>query len=557
VLSVYQKTKAQQEKKKWMAQRASLECDLQDEKLVRRATAFENMVLSEVYRQPTASRTLATLLKHILPHANQGFTGYFSYTDKIASLKRLRGTISPQGNLLPIPDSLWNKIVQKDHYVLEVQDVEEDIPESLLGYFKSIPYPQIYFFPIRNDDRVIGILVTSDLPQVNVPHNLLISMTGKILHDLSFKLKDSLSVEYYEQELQITKEMLMLRNIADMQYESPLNMIETYLKKLCQLNEADRFSLYLSTADSRTGHKSLISGGIKLQSTILTEWEKLECRLVDYVMQGNQALCANYMQLLDLNVDQLIGSAILIPLFQQQRPMGVLCLTRSDSGDFLQRQFDLSKWAGSFLGETILKALTLAVTEREARLDPLTELANRRTFDQVFDRELRSSIAHGRECSLCLIDIDNFKHINDNYGHPAGDEVLRQISRILKEQSAAVRATDRPIVARYGGEEFALLLPNMGIAGANRIVEGIRSIIDHAPIMAGNKTIHVTISGGISTHPRHASTIQEMIDLADRALYQAKTSGRNRIVMATTHNNTEIASDSSSRLKLEKSRMNG
>ncbi|MEB3360060.1 MAG: diguanylate cyclase [Synechococcales bacterium] len=164
-----------------------------------------------------------------------------------------------------------------------------------------------------------------------------------------------------------------------------------------------------------------------------------------------------------------------------------------------------------------------------ATTDKLTSLGNRRYFDDCLEREWKSAIRYRHELSLILCDVDRFKQYNDFYGHPAGDICLQKIAGMLSK--AAKRATD--VVARYGGEEFALLLPNTGSEGAMRVAHNLQAAIRMLAIPhAGSASHQVTVSQGIaSIIPTPQERLSDLISFADRALYQAKTEGRDRIIV--------------------------
>lgn len=158
--------------------------------------------------------------------------------------------------------------------------------------------------------------------------------------------------------------------------------------------------------------------------------------------------------------------------------------------------------------------------------DALTQLANRRHFDTVIAEEASRSKRTQMPLSLVLLDIDHFKHINDTYGHPFGDECLRQVSQVIR--CYAQRAGD--LAARYGGEEFALVLPVTDIEQASVLAEQIRSAIEALQLAYQGKPVPVTASLGVSTLAFGLQdTPAQLIEAADSALYRAKRNGRNQI----------------------------
>ncbi|MFC1748687.1 diguanylate cyclase [Pseudomonadota bacterium] len=157
--------------------------------------------------------------------------------------------------------------------------------------------------------------------------------------------------------------------------------------------------------------------------------------------------------------------------------------------------------------------------------DGLTGLLNRRQFNLILQESIDRQARYGRPVSLAMIDIDHFKRVNDTYGHPAGDAVLVELAKRLARQA---RAIDR--VCRYGGEEFVVLLPETDAAGASVFAQRLCDAMATEQWELGNGTqITVTVSIGIASCPEHASEPLALLTAADKALYTAKETGRNRI----------------------------
>jgi diguanylate cyclase (GGDEF)-like protein len=154
---------------------------------------------------------------------------------------------------------------------------------------------------------------------------------------------------------------------------------------------------------------------------------------------------------------------------------------------------------------------------REGATDPLTGVVNRRGLHAAID----TMTEQAREVAVVMLDIDHFKSVNDNHGHPVGDEVLKTITALIREE---VRSED--IVARMGGEEFAILMPETNHESARRFAERLRRTIAKTDF---RRVGHVTASFGIACYPRHASSLYDTLNTADAALYQAKATGRNRV----------------------------
>jgi two-component system, cell cycle response regulator len=177
--------------------------------------------------------------------------------------------------------------------------------------------------------------------------------------------------------------------------------------------------------------------------------------------------------------------------------------------------------------QAVLRAQLFEQMERMATTDGLTGLFNHRTFQAKAEEALAQAKRYSRKCSMILTDIDHFKSVNDTYGHPTGDVVLKGVAQIIQKT-----ARDTDIVARYGGEEFAIVMPETDLKGAKIIAERIREAVMSETFQTELGPLKVTISLGISTCPDHHQEKQGLIDLSDQCLYQAKRSGRNRSVTA-------------------------
>ena len=170
------------------------------------------------------------------------------------------------------------------------------------------------------------------------------------------------------------------------------------------------------------------------------------------------------------------------------------------------------------LGETNRSLAVLEVT------DPLTDAYNKKRTISEIEREMDRSRRYGRPVSLLMLDIDSFRLLNDKLGRAAGDRVLKEIARILR---LSTRATDT--VGRYGGEEFTVLLPETGKEQALGAAEKMRTIIEQTAIAVGDRSVHVTVSGGIATFDNNNyDSMNGFVEAAKDAMAKAKDAGRNR-----------------------------
>jgi diguanylate cyclase (GGDEF)-like protein len=160
--------------------------------------------------------------------------------------------------------------------------------------------------------------------------------------------------------------------------------------------------------------------------------------------------------------------------------------------------------------------------------DPLTQLFNRRYLDSVLPGLLGSAERRGSALSLALVDLDHFKLVNDHYGHTAGDAVLREMGRVLP---MGLRPAD--IVCRYGGEEFCVVLPDADAAGAHKVLASLAARLRDLRVEWNAHSLGgFTFSAGVAVYGVHGTTLTELLGAADRAMYEAKDAGRNRVHVA-------------------------
>ena len=204
----------------------------------------------------------------------------------------------------------------------------------------------------------------------------------------------------------------------------------------------------------------------------------------------------------------------------------VLGLTMGAS-DYITKPFNMALVRARVRNQVLLKQKT-DLLEQLASVDGLTEIPNRRSFDEMFEQEWRRAMRSEYPVALAMIDIDCFKQFNDNYGHTAGDDCLAAVARVLS--GVANRAGD--FVARYGGEEFVFILPNCEIGPAENMAEKAREAVEGLQIKHGHSSAGdvVTVSIGVSSMmPKQDQSRKELIDSADERLYLAKQSGRNMV----------------------------
>ncbi|MCP4675669.1 MAG: diguanylate cyclase [Deltaproteobacteria bacterium] len=218
-------------------------------------------------------------------------------------------------------------------------------------------------------------------------------------------------------------------------------------------------------------------------------------------------------------------SAMVLPLVAGDTPLGTLVLAAATPAAYGEDVRTTLQVMINQLGTALQNARMVKRLEEMATTDALTSLANRRVFFEELEKKFASASRFRKELSIILCDVDHFKGVNDKYGHPVGDVVLKGFGDTLRRN--VVRDTDMP--ARYGGEEFVVLCEGTSVVGATKLAERIRKDLESQVFHTEQGDLQVTISMGVATFPAHALSHEDLVERADAALYTAKESGRNQV----------------------------
>ncbi|MDP9750860.1 sensor domain-containing diguanylate cyclase [Thermoanaerobacter pentosaceus] len=221
------------------------------------------------------------------------------------------------------------------------------------------------------------------------------------------------------------------------------------------------------------------------------------------------------------------GSVVVSPLRSSGSAIGCLAVLHVDTNVFDEDSVRIIEIIVDQASVAIINAKRYYEVTKKSITDPLTKTYNRRYFNDALMENIMRADENSEPVSLIMFDLDNFKLINDTYGHLIGDEVLKEVAKRIKNN---VRSDD--IVARFGGEEFAVILPKLTAEQAYTIAERIRSEVSSKPVKTEKGDIHITITGGVADYPRKADSAEKLISHADRALYAGgKSKGRNKIAI--------------------------
>lgn len=503
-------------------------------------TRMENRILREFVSETDDKQATRVLLKHLVPNTKNGFAAFVDVAGSLVAVGQSRGLSRQSREALVSDEKILKRAGHETPFRLSEQDLTGSRLVDSLSVADRCKVKELYVAGIVTDGRLVGVILATHLFQPAMEQSRRLELFQRVAGNIGALRRVSLALETHKDELNRTTDILELRSIADGHFQTPVEMIQTFMEELRRKTGATRAALYISANTNDVAGKSFVRCGAV--SNPISEQQL--CRAEDTIATAghaaNETMVFDRAQLLQHGARSFLTHAMTVPLIQNRSSVGTICLSREATEGFQPTDVQLAEWAAEYLVGTILNALQRAQIEQQARTDSLTGLANRAKLDARIASEIQIALESQKDCSLLLLDLDHFKLINDTHGHPVGDRVLRSVADGFQKSLEKTRTDDRVVSARYGGEEFAILLPGVCHTGAARIAEVIRADIERRHVKTDKGAIQVTVSIGVATFPDHASNVEELISTADIGLYFAKEAGRNQIGVPQTTDEARV-----------------
>jgi diguanylate cyclase (GGDEF)-like protein len=377
------------------------------------------------------------------------------------------------------------------------------------------------FVPLISRDKLIGILL---LGKKQMGRYALSDYN--FLEEIANGVAISMEKEYVQQQLKDREKELSIINRSNLIITSSLDIQRTYdnfAKEIRHIVDVswtaieviEENEIRFLTLSTEVGSAWQVGERIPIKDTPV-EWVSMNKQsLVEPDLSSASRFVTD-----KYHIERGIKAIVHIPLLVHDKVIGVLAVASRNPKVYTRHRVKLLEELASQITESVENSRLFAKAEQMARIDGITGLLNRNSFDEQITNEIGRHLRYGGVFSVIIMDVDSFKTINDNFGHQVGDEVLKQISNIVKN---TIRTSDQ--VFRYGGDEFAILFPHTNPNGACIIGERVRDQIIKQSMV---DNVRMTISLGVAGWPEDALVGDQVVMAADIAMYAAKKNGGNR-----------------------------
>jgi diguanylate cyclase (GGDEF)-like protein/PAS domain S-box-containing protein len=400
-----------------------------------------------------------------------------------------------------------------------------------LSSFIDWPYRDVIAVPLLVKERVLGVIALTDaredhqFTEKNMQLLTLFAQQAAIAIDNAQLFDQTQFVLADTQKLyRAARSLISTQSIDD--------LLQDLLDNVSEALPADRVVLYVIDIKNQEVTR-FAKGGPRSEDLQPASFEELWDGFTGWAVRKRQPVLSpkdsddprESAHVRKLRRESDSGSLVVVPLLYREEVLGTItAINRKDERDFTHRDAELLGTIANHASIAIKNSQLFDIVQHLAETDELTEIHNRRQLFVLGEREYLRSRRYKVPLSVIMLDIDNFKEINDTHGHAVGDGVLRTLATICQKN---IRNVD--ILGRYGGEEFVIILPETGMKKATAVAERIREFIAESPFPTKNGEIPVTISLGVAEMKASTADLAALIDRADTAMYKAKNSGKNQV----------------------------
>ena len=485
-------------------------------------------IVASTLQQKQAMQLILEQLSKVVPYDSAAILLMKEDTLEIVEGIGFTQDIPVNGLRIKMDQSQPGPLVFRKKKPMVINNMEKEYPE--FSDYNHLPIHSWIGVPLTVKDQIIGILSLDSL-EVNRYTEDHARLASAFADQVAVALENT---RLYEEAVKSARQFASLYSLSQSISSNlqPQYVFHAIYQATRELMPCDVFVISLFDEE-----KSLINDAYVIDNGII---QKSESRpfgvgIFSQAIKENKTLMFNNFSekiakktkavlIGSENDSTLVRSILVVPLKIGKKIKGVLSAQSYDENRYTEANKEALEMLASHSAIALENARLFNEIREMAMTDSLTHIYNRRKFYELAEAEFSRAMRYKHPLSVIMMDIDKFKHINDTYGHSAGDHILEKIAEIC---SSSMRSID--ILARYGGEEFVAMLPETTVSEAQLMAERLRLLIARSPIKYGETVIHATLSFGVVELEEDCKNIEDLMERSDQAMYASKNSGRNRV----------------------------
>ncbi len=398
------------------------------------------------------------------------------------------------------------------------------------GHFDARPWKAVMVIPLEARDRILGAIALADSTEHRKFSQDDMQLISLFAQQAAIAIENAQLFELISSTLANTKTLYQTAQSL-IATENLVDLLQNLVEQVANTLPADQVILITLACETEEITNYVIGGHQSHQITPVG-YQELMDGLTGWVMQNRKPALSHHSEpdprekryVQQSREKNQTGSLIVVPLRYRQEILGTLTAINSTGNDYTQTEVDLLETIASHAAVAIKNAQLFEDVQKLAETDELTKTNNRRQLFYLGRRAFNHARRYSQPLSVIMLDIDDFKAINDSFGHAIGDVVLYELAQYCESN---IREVD--ILGRYGGEEFVIVLPNTDSVQCSELAERLCDFVELNPIPTRFGNLNITISLGVAQLTAGTPNLAALIDQADTALYNAKEKGKNRV----------------------------